>query len=463
MPKLPFKGFPGSAHYRVAKDKFVLRYRFPEQDRFHERASDFRPSRGEKRTFLEWARKFLFAGGAVPADWVPTVTADQRELARADETITLGEAVKGYLDACVSGNKWMKPKADDTLETQTRPTLGKLEARLGSDTPLVSVTGDQLATFVRSLGGKKETKERHLCPVSNLFQWAIREGHIRHENPARGIVFWREQGEEPHDGLRKSYTDDELARLIAAARTDSLALDAIYLCRYLALRPQDAALLRWEDWKWDQLLVAVRRSKTRESGVEVSHVDIHPALAERYGHRRGATGYCLEYARKRTKIVWPPTDELRRRVEASSCLAVARELGVSNVAVKKRLERPSGRVDRITSRPVSDAAERRLIARSITQRVSDLTRAAGLYEEGIQPLYVLRHTFASDSLRRGTPPAIVAREMGISVVTLEKYYWHAIPRGELDGRSTNRWGLTAAVDAAPSSRPNTGRRRARST
>jgi integrase len=449
VPDLPFQGFPGSAHYRVVHDRYVLRYRLPEQDAFHQKASPFRVSRSEKRPFFEWARKFLFGGGRVPDDFVVTEQADARELAKADQTMSLGEAIRGYLAACAAGNRWMKPRAAETVTTQTQPVLGKLEARLGADTPLVAISGEQVAAFVRALGGKKETKERHLCPVSSLFTWAIREGHIRGPNPAQGVVFWREAGEEPHDGLRKSYTDDEVARLIAAAQTDSLALDAIYLCRYLALRPQDAALLRWEDWKWDQLLVAVRRSKTRESGVEVSHVDLHPVLAERYRHRRGATGYCLEYARKRTKIVWPPTDELRRRVEATSCLAVARELGVSNVAVKKRLERPSGRVDRITTRAVTDLDQRRLIAKSITQRVSDLTRAAGLYEEGIQPLYVLRHTFASDSLRRGTPPAIVAREMGISVLTLEKYYWHAIPRGELDGRTTNRWGLVAEAAPAP--------------
>ena len=53
MPKLPFKGFEGSAHYRVAKDKFVLRYRLPDQDRFHEKASEHRASRNEKRAFLE--------------------------------------------------------------------------------------------------------------------------------------------------------------------------------------------------------------------------------------------------------------------------------------------------------------------------------------------------------------------------------------------------------------------------
>lgn len=451
MPKLPFQGFPGSAHYRIVHDRYVLRFRLPEQNVFHQKASDFRASRSEKRTFFEWARKFLFGGGKVPGDWAPTAEIDVRELAKSDETVTLGEAIRGYLGACVGGNKWMKPRAEDTLSTQTRPVLGKLEARFGPDLPLVALSGDQIAGFVRSLGGKKETKERHLCPISSLFDWAIREGYIRRENPAHGIVFWREGEERPHDGTRKSYTDQELARLIDAAQTDPFALDAIYLCRYLALRPQDAALLRWEDWKWDQLLVAVRRSKTRESGIEVSHIDIHPVIWERYRSKRGASGYCLEYVRMRAKIAWPSTAQLRRMVETSSCLAVAKQLGVSNVAVQKRLDRDGRQLDRITRRAVGEQGERRLIAKSITQRVARITKAAGLYEEEIQPLYVLRHSFASDSLRRGTPPAIVAREMGISIQTLERYYWHAIPRGELDGRRTNRWGLDAE-EAGPSAK-----------
>lgn len=441
MPKLPFKGFPGAAHYRVAKDKYVLRYRLLDQDRFHEKASDYRASRNEKRPFLEWSRKFLFAGGKIPDDWVPTGEADVRELAKADESILLGEAIKGYLEACGSGNKWMKPRAAETLSTVTRPILGKLEARCGDSRPLASITGDEIAEFVRKLGGRKETKERHLCPISGLFEWAIREGHLSRANPAHGIVFWRESGEEPPDGVRKSYTDEELSRLIDAAQTDPLALDAVYLCRYLALRPQDAVMLRWEDWHWDQLFVAVRRIKTRESGIEVSHVDIHPTLHERYGSKRGATGYCLEYAGKVTKIVWPPAAELTARVEAANASAVARELGVTETAVRKRLARPS-KATRVTAKPVSEEAERRALADSISQRVSRITKAAGLSEEKIQPVYVLRHTFASDSLRRGVPPSVVAREMGISVLTLEKFYWHVIPRGELDGLRTNRWGLS---------------------
>jgi hypothetical protein len=37
------------------------------------------------------------------------------------------------------------------------------------------------------------------------------------------------------------------------------------------------------------------------------------------------------------KIEWPPVEEIQRRIEASSCLAVATELGVSNSAVTKHL------------------------------------------------------------------------------------------------------------------------------
>jgi hypothetical protein len=46
---------------------------------------------------------------------------------------------------------------------------------------------------------------------------------------------------------------------------------------------------------------------------------------------------CYESHGRGTKIDWPPTDELRRRVEASSFSAVARELGVSDNAIRKRL------------------------------------------------------------------------------------------------------------------------------
>ena len=55
---------------------------------------------------------------------------------------------------------------------------------------------------------------------------------------------------------------------------------------------------------------------------------------------------------------------------------------------------------------------------------------------------MLRHTFASENLRQGVPPAIVAKEMGISVDTLMKSDFDMIPRRELDDRRSNRWGLT---------------------
>jgi integrase len=452
MPKLPFTDFPGSGHYIVKRDVLTVRYRLPHEDAFHCKATRFRESRGEKRAFFEWARQFLLSGGRVPDDWTPTHELDAKELAKLDETTTLGEAKRAYLEACVSGNSWMKPREDETLETVTRPVLGKFAARFGEATPLVAITSTQIHAFVRDLGGKKETKERHLCPIANMFTWAIREQLYKRANPAHGIVFWREKGEEPHDGVRKSYTDAQFERLLTSAVTDPLALDAIYLCRYLALRPQDAVMLRWEDWHWTELLVAVRRIKTRESGVEVSHVDLHPTLLDRFRHRRGATGYCLEYAGKRTKVVWPSGEELAARVGATSASAVARELGVTEAAVRKRLNRRSARA-RVTEKDVSEEVERRLLADSISQRVSRITEAAGLYEEGIQPTYVLRHTFASDNLRRGVPPAVVAKEMGISILTLEKYYFHLIPRGELDDRQSNRWGLARAdIDNARSGR-----------
>ncbi|MFC1707434.1 tyrosine-type recombinase/integrase [Planctomycetota bacterium] len=433
MPKLPFKGFPGSAHYRVKRDVLTLRYRFPNMEKFCERASEYRESQHQKRVFFEWARKFLFSKGEIDEGWIPVVEEDASTLQRLDQTITLGEAIRHYLHDCEHGSSRLRPRSEETLSTVTRPVLEDMQAAFGDGRLLASVTRDEVFGFVQDLGGKLETKKRHLCPISSMFTWAIREGFIEGPNPAQQMIFWREEGEKPHDGVRKSYSDDEFQQLVSAAAVDAIAEDAVYLARYLALRPHDLANLRWEDWKWDQLLVAVRRMKTRGSGAEVSHVDIHPVLAKRYADRKGDRGYCLTYVRKRTKIDWPPVSELLRQCRGTSQSAVARELGVSVQALRKRLKRD----------PKKDQIDRLSFAKNITKRVSKITKAAGLYEKGIQPLYVLRHTFACDSLRHGVAPAIVAKEMDISVDTLMKFYWHAIPRGELDDRHQNRWGLTS--------------------
>lgn len=45
-----------------------------------------------------------------------------------------------------------------------------------------------------------------------------------------------------------------------------------------------------------------------------------------------------EPASERFKIEWPPIDELLRMVKETSCLQVARQLGVSDVAVAKHIK-----------------------------------------------------------------------------------------------------------------------------
>jgi hypothetical protein len=50
---------------------------------------------------------------------------------------------------------------------------------------------------------------------------------------------------------------------------------------------------------------------------------------------------CLGASRlgKNTKIDWPPSDELRKRLETTSFTALGKELGVSDNAIRKRLEK----------------------------------------------------------------------------------------------------------------------------
>ena len=62
---------------------------------------------------------------------------------------------------------------------------------------------------------------------------------------------------------------------------------------------------------------------------------------------------------------------------------------------------------------------------------------------------MLRHTFAGENLRQGVPPAVVAKEMGISVDTLMKHYYPSIQCGERGQRHMNRWGLTPEGLARP--------------
>jgi predicted DNA-binding WGR domain protein len=134
----------------------------------------------------EWARTVLFSGRPIPDDWVPLASAGTKALGEAGPSISLGDAVRGYLDACSRLHACVKPRPEGafetetpetrTLEIHTKPILRKLEARLGARTALSAITADQVVEFVRRLGGEREAKERQVCPIASLFAWAARGG-----------------------------------------------------------------------------------------------------------------------------------------------------------------------------------------------------------------------------------------------------------------------------------------------
>jgi hypothetical protein len=67
---------------------------------------------------------------------------------------------------------------------------------------------------------------------------------------------------------------------------------------------------------------------------QANHCPCGKPITQYAMHCQGCAGrLCV----RPTKITWPPSAELARRVAASSRVAVARELGVSDTAVKKRL------------------------------------------------------------------------------------------------------------------------------
>lgn len=439
MPKLPFSDFPGSAHYLENRGVLTLRFRLPEMGSFRKKApsDQFRSARTKKREFFQWARAVLNNGGEEPGpEWETVGEEDKRLLRQVDEDMTVGEAVSSYLACCLVDSPsrpfWMDGIQLATFESRQEPMLEAFREELGDEHLLRDVTPNQIFGFIRALGGKKETKERALRPIRALFTWALKEEHLSGTNPAAGIKFKRGESEEAHDGERKHLSPDQVAAYFEGAQDDDFALDAIYLGRYLATRPHGAALLKWDYWKWDKGYVAVRRRKTRGKGTEISNVDIHPALFERFKHRRGETGYCLVPPERPVRIDWPNAQTLQRMVESHGYRFVGRELGVSDNAIRKRIRRGDG--------PRSKAS-RLDVAKLITKKVSAIARRIGLHESGVQPYYALRHTFACASLLEGCPTTVVAAEMGISVVTLERYYFHAISREQQDNRLVNRWGV----------------------
>lgn len=60
---------------------------------------------------------------------------------------------------------------------------------------------------------------------------------------------------------------------------------------------------------------------------------------ERYGKRNFCSVNCKNLAGGPPKIQWPEPSKLLALVEASTCRAVAEQLGVSDTAIKKRLKK----------------------------------------------------------------------------------------------------------------------------
>jgi hypothetical protein len=84
---------------------------------------------------------------------------------------------------------------------------------------------------------------------------------------------------------------------------------------------------------------AKHRARSRKSSPRCRHCGAPTS--------RGYT-QCLSCSAKRrkppskprlTKITWPPSEELKARVESESYLAVARDLGVSDNAIRKHLRK----------------------------------------------------------------------------------------------------------------------------
>ena len=81
---------------------------------------------------------------------------DQRGLTRFDESLTIGDAIRLYLEHCGTGNSWMRPEPV-TLRGVTRPWLFNLAERCGPTTTLGAVQAEAIAAWRRGQGGRNET------------------------------------------------------------------------------------------------------------------------------------------------------------------------------------------------------------------------------------------------------------------------------------------------------------------
>lgn len=238
----------------------------------------------------------------------------------------------------------------------------------GPSTPVDEAGGETADAYARNLaqGARSASSyNKHLNALTLVWRVCGRDaGLAQGENP------WADMARRRSDAhVRRPFTRDEAARIMAAAQGETRTLVAVLL--WTGLRLGDAATLRWEDVRGDAIHVVTAKRDRKVA------IPVHPALAEALGRRR-ASGW-----------VMPSTARAYRGPHGDS--AVSRRVSrlIAGVGIATSVGGGKGR----RARPDATA-------------------------------HSFRHTFVTNAIEAGVPPHVVQQIVGHASGTMTERYTH---------------------------------------
>ena len=426
----------GTLSYQKPKGRngYTVQVKLPHTTkRFHFYCTHYLQNCGKRMedAFVKHIQKTISDGLSRCQD-VTTRATSRETLRQVTQAITVQEVVEKYLDAKQNPPKkkgWSRKVAPREFRTNIARNCNAFAKKFGRATLLASITDEQIGGWIdETTNGVKKTKERRLCPIANMFEYATFFMGFTGPNVCKLVAFDDDAVVRSDEADYYSKGQFELLLKAGEEHKSGVMGDAIYLCRFLAQRLAGHVLLRKEhfDWNIENPRVWVTRPKTKGRGVVGKWVAPPKEFFVRFLRWKGQTGYCTPFTPTRK----PPAAKVGIEVACGGC--------------RKTIS--SGFM----------FCERCRLAANISKWGREVAKECGLYKDCVKSMHKLRHTFASENLIEHGSDKVdkISYEMGISNDMMRKHYASLM---ESDGNGANWQGASLGdlVDDADDQEQNT--------
>ncbi len=271
---------------------------------------------------------------------------------------------------------------------------------------LVALTPDNASKYLAEIAASRKTgtRNRFLVTFTRFYKWAVRTGRAK-ENPFAEIKTLRE--ERGSDIIH--CTPAEREEILAMAR-DSGWRDwtAIPIAFYAGMRREEVSRLEWEDMRFAEGLIVVRKSKTGKSRI----IPLSSALEEIL--------LGVPESKRRGPVVATPSG-IDRLLRMDNLVRHLRRMKRDKLLAEWMLERP------LPSRSKEYATQKKAFEAAKRKRKAALDTALGRIGWNS-----FRHTFGSLLAQAGVSIDKISAWMGNTPEVCRRHYAQFIPRDRRD-------------------------------